>query len=192
MTSGWKSLIMHRGLGGNRARGCERTDSHRVERISTTKVFNADELLREIQTDLQPRANARDRDARQRKKQAMQSHKCERKSICSSDWLVTTLNCVFGLGERRARCTGNRKVCQSVFSPFLPVFCGMTWILVEMSVSIRPSQKSRFAISCRNASVPQRRQSRRQLSADERYVVLRDAWSSVIHRATGTPHRLSV
>jgi hypothetical protein len=74
----------------------------------------------------------------------------------------------------------------------LPVFCGMIWILAEMSVSVSLSQRSRLAIFCRNASVPQRRQSRRQLIADGRYVVLCDAWSSVIHRATGTPNRLSV
>ena len=42
---------MHRGLGGNRAKGCERTDSQRVKRILTTKVFSADELLKEIQRE---------------------------------------------------------------------------------------------------------------------------------------------
>ncbi len=70
---------MHRGLGGNRAKGCERTDSQRVKRILTAKVFSADELLEEIQIEFSPRANARDLDARQRQKQAMHSPGCDGK-----------------------------------------------------------------------------------------------------------------
>ena len=70
---------MHRGLGGNRAKGCERTDSHRVKRILTTKVFSANELLKEIQIEFQPRANARALEARQQEKQAMLSQGCDGK-----------------------------------------------------------------------------------------------------------------
>ena len=45
-----KMSYVHRGLGGNRARGCGRTESGQAKRIRAMKAFNANELLREKPT----------------------------------------------------------------------------------------------------------------------------------------------